>query len=523
MTGSMFDKDDLEDIRARGISLERISDQIETIKRGFPFARILRPCTIRDGITAIDENDLHRLGKIYSKAASAGRAMKFVPASGAATRMFKLLISFNDRPERFKKEAIIREAEKGDPDCQSFLRFFKEIKGFAFYEDLAEVMVENGVDIDKVLSQGDYRCVLDFVLSAKGLNLANRPKGLIPFHKYPGHRRTPFEEHLVEAGAYTKSDEGWARVHFTVSPEHEKAVRDHIERIRGLYEGVEIGYEIGFSQQKPSTDTIALDMENIPFRDTEGRLLFRPGGHGALIENLNDLQSDVIYIKNIDNVVPDRLKQIGYLYKKALGGYLIDIQNRIFQYIRRLTTGEVNEGFIAEVFDFLKDRLSLPPVHGIENGPRDKQVEYFVSKLNRPIRICGMVRNVSEPGGGPFWVEQEDKAVSIQIVETSQIDLRDKDQKFLWESSTHFNPVDIVLGVRDYSGKPFDLTRFVDPNSGFISKKSYKGRNLKALELPGLWNGSMAYWNTVFVEVPLVTFNPVKTVFDLLRKEHQPD
>ncbi|MFC1535097.1 DUF4301 family protein, partial [Thermodesulfobacteriota bacterium] len=497
--------------------------QIESFRKGFPFSMLLRPCTVGDGITLLDDGDLESLGRVYSKAASSGRAIKFVPASGAASRMFKLLITFKGRFERIDVSEIDAETEKGDPGHRAFLRFIREIKRFAFYEDLRSAMSRDGIDIEKLISNGEYKSIIEYTLSSNGLNFANLPKGLIAFHRYPDYSRTPFEEHMVEAGTYTRSGKGVARVHFTVSPEHEDAIKNHIKEVRGRYEKSGTKYEFSFSNQKPSTDTIAVDMDNNPFRDQDGRLIFRPGGHGALLENLNDLKGDILFIKNIDNVVPDRIKPITYTYKKALGGFLIELQDRIFGYVRGLSKGDQDESLIEEVFDFIREVLSVTPPTGIIKETRVKKTAYLISRLNRPLRVCGMVKNLAEPGGGPFWVEHADKASSIQIVETSQIDMALEGQKDIFESSTHFNPVDLVCGIRDHSGKPFNLNGYVDIKTGFISNKSKEGRELKALELPGLWNGSMAFWNSVFVEVPLITFNPVKTVLDLLRDEHQPE
>jgi hypothetical protein len=263
-------------------------------------------------------------------------------------------------------------------------------------------------------------------------------------------------------------------------------------------------------------------MDNKPFRDKHGKLVFRPGGHGALLKNLSELEEDIIFMKNIDNVVPDSLKQVTYTYKRALGGYLIELQNEIFLYLKRLSTREVDEALLNEITEFARRRLNTVPSESMENQSRDEKIDFLFQKLNRPLRVCGAVKNVGEPGGGPFWVEHEDKGASVQIVEASQVNMKSPLQRSIWHSSAYFNPVDLVCGVRDYLGKPFNLADFVDPNTGFISIKSKEGRELKALELPGLWNGSMAKWNTVFVEVPIITFNPVKTVLDLLRKEHQP-
>jgi len=523
MTGSIFNEDEVKQIKARGITPERVLSQIEIFKKGFPFSNLLRPCTVNDGITVLQDGDLKRLEKVYSQAAASGRVMKFVPASGAATRMVKLLLSIYNRYEKIDEKDIRVEAENDDHEHKAFLEFINTRKRFAYYDDLKSEMARDGLDIEALISQGQYRPVLEYILTSKGLGIANSPKGLIKFHLYPDHTRTPIEEHMVEAAEYSRDGEGIVRLHFTVSPEHAATIKEYIEKIRGQYERSEVRYDIGFSTQKPSTDTIAVDMDNQPFRDSEGRLLFRPGGHGALLENLSDLNGDIIFIKNIDNVVPDRLKNETYRYKKALGGYLIELQDRIFRYLKQLSSKVGDEGLIKRIFEFAGNKLSIFPTEEILQGTVDNKIEFLISRLNRPLRVCGMVKNVGEPGGGPFWVEHADGTSSVQIVELSQVDMGSAPQKGIWESSTYFNPVDLVCGVRDYLERPFDLDNYVDPNTGLISGKSKEGRELKALELPGLWNGSMAKWNTVFVEVPIITFNPVKTVLDLLRREHQPE
>jgi len=515
MTGITFNKDDPEYIRSRGIPPDRVSEQIEIFKRGLPFIELLKPCTVGDGITALDDQEIKRLGTIYEKACLSGRAVKFVPASGAASRMFKLLLN--------KKYDYLNGSAKKDPDYEKFLMFFEEIERFPFYEKLASVMSRRGLDIKNALSEKDYKTILDHVLYPEGLNLAHLPKALIPFHRYADHSRTPIEEHIVEGGAYVKDAEGIVGIHFTLSPEHQNDMVKHIRDIRGKYERSGLKCELGISNQKSSTDTIAVDMDNNPIRDREGRLLFRPGGHGALLENLSDLKGDIVFIKNIDNVVHDRLKQTTYKYKKALGGFLIELQERIFMYLKTLLRHEADTDFIGEVFHFMESTLSLVPPVGIKEATKEEKIEYLSSRLNRPVRVCGMVRNVSEPGGGPFWMRHSDGTASIQIVESAQVDMSSKEQRAVFESSTHFNPVDLVYGMRDHSDAPFDLENYVDHEAGIITTKSTDGKELKALELPGLWNGSMAYWNSVFIEVPLITFNPVKTIFDLLRKEHQPE
>ena len=520
MTESVLNDQDIRQIKERGMSVEKVLAQVETFKKGFPYMRLQRPCTIEDGIRVLAKEDLFRLEKGYSEAALSGRAMKFVPASGAASRMFKSLLLMNDRYERIDVKEI--SADKDDPDHAVFLQFIKGLTKFAFYDDLKSTMSQDGLDIEALRSRGENKAILEYVLTAKGLNLALIPKGLIKFHTYSGTSRTAFEEHLVEAMEYTMDKNRVVRIHFTVSPEHEVLVKDHLKEVQGPYEKSGIRFELSFSTQKPSTDTIAVDMENRPFRDRAGKLVFRPGGHGALLKNLSDLKGDLVFIKNIDNVVPDRLKHETFLYKRALGGYLLEIQNKVFEYLERLSSGDVGEQGLQEIFNFIRDRLSVIPSEGVEGRSKGERIDYLISRLNRPLRVCGMVKNEGEPGGGPFWVEHTDMSTSLQIVEPAQVDMESTTQRDIWASSTHFSPVDLVCGVRDYTGTPFDLTHFVDPDTGFISVKSKQGKDLKALELPGLWNGAMAYWNTILVEVPLITFSPIKIVIDLLRKEHQP-
>ena len=364
--------------------------------------------------------------------------------------------------------------------------------------------------------------LLAYLLTPRGLNYANLPKALLQFHRYAGHCRTPLEEHLVEAAAYAQDSQQVARLHVTVAPEHTEAVQAHIEAIRSRYERAGVRYDMSLSTQSPATDTIAVDLENTPFRDEHGQLLFRPGGHGALLANLEALAADIVFIKNIDNVLPDHLKETTYGYKRALGGHLVALQQQIFLYLKKLASGAVDAALLHEIWAFAQQQLSMTMPQGGLHTPQHEQIRLLFDRLNRPLRVCGMVRNAGEPGGGPFWVEHTDGSMSLQIVEASQVDTASPEQRAIFAASTHFNPVDIVCGVRDYRGQPFHLTQFVDPDTGFISRKTYAGRTLKALELPGLWNGAMAHWNTVFVEVPLSTFSPVKTVLDLLRPEHQP-
>jgi hypothetical protein len=466
---------------------------------------------VDDGITVLQPSALEALGNLYAQAVSAGRVMKFVPASGAATRMFQALISYCER----------QEAADSKPD-KDVSHFINNLQRFAFYDDLQAAIQRHRGEGAAYLAHGQYTELLTYLLTPQGLNYANLPKILLKFHRYDDHCRTPLEEHLVEAAAYALDRHQVARLHVTVTPAHAEAVRAHIEASQRRYERDSLRYEIDLSVQSPATDTIAVDPDNNPFRNEQGHLLFRPGGHGALLANLQALAADIVFIKNIDNVVPDHLKDVTYRYKRALGGYLVRLQQQIFAYLEHLAAGRVDAGLLEEIRTFAQRELAIVVPPGLQHAPRHEHIRFLYDRLNRPLRVCGMVRNEGEPGGGPFWVEHPDGSPLRQIVEASQVDTALPEQRALLAASTHFNPVDLVCGVRDYRGQPFDLQRFADPDTGFISHKTYAGRPLKALELPGLWNGAMAYWNTVFVEVPLSTFSPVKTVLDLLRPEHQP-
>ena len=381
-------------------------------------------------------------------------------------------------------------------------------------------MANEGKNIEQLISEGSYKAVVANMLEAKGLNYGQLPKGLLLFHNYEDGPRTPMEEHLVEGALYAASN-GEANVHFTVSHEHiqlfEAKVAEKLDKYASRYG---IKYNISFSEQKPSTDTVAANPDNTPFRTEDGKLLFRPGGHGALIENLNEIDADVIFIKNIDNVVPDRLKSDTVDYKQVIAGVLVALQAKAFAYLEKLEKGNCSHEELVEISNFLQDNLCC--LNNEVAGYTDEQLaQYLCAKLNRPMRVCGVVKNVGEPGGGPFLTYNQDGTVSLQILESSQIDKSNETYQKMFTEGTHFNPVDLVCAVKDYKGNAFNLPDFVDKSTGFISSKSKNGKDLKALELPGLWNGAMSNWNTVFVEVPLSTFNPVKTVNDLLREQHQ--
>jgi hypothetical protein len=516
---STFTEKDLQSFTSRGVTEEAIARQIGHFRRGFPFAELVRPATPGDGIEVLDNKGANALIRYYDEHSGPVKTIKFVPASGAASRMFKALFEYLEQAKNTNQASLI-EQDKGFDSPWNFIR---NMDKFAFYDDLREAMKTKGLDIEQEISGSRYDAVIDALVNAPGLDYGNLPKGLLKFHSYGHQSRVAMEEHLVEAALYAASASGTANVHFTVSPEHLEKFRDKVADVKPGYEkefGITI--DVSFSVQKPSTDTIAVDMDNNPFREPDGSILFRPGGHGALIENLGDMDGDLIFIKNIDNVVPDRLKPETTRFKKAIGGLLLRLQAKAFEYLRLMEEGNPGDELLEKVARFAVDGLKIDLPADFETLPSGEKSSLLAELLNRPIRVCGMVKNEGEPGGGPFWIKNSSGRVSLQIVESSQINQKDEQQAAHLRGSTHFNPVDLVCGIRDFQGKKFDLHRFIDPETGFISVKSKGGKDLKAQELPGLWNGAMANWITVFVEVPIVTFNPVKTVNDLLRPQHQP-
>lgn len=512
MAEDLFTDCDLRQMAELGIPPEEAMRQIELFRNPPPYTRVLRPCTPGDGIRSFFDSDHSELLAVFEEAAIQGRIGKFVPASGAASRMFKSLLGH-----------LGDGAAEPPADVRAF---FANLPRFAFYDDLAVSLRRDGLQLEELLRQGEYRTVLDYLLTGRGLGYGDLPKGLLRFHRYPDGARTPFEEHLVEAAACTRGADGGCRLHFTVSPEHERDFVRLLEEVRPRYEErYGCRFLVTFSHQARSTDTLAVDPENRPFRQEDGTLLFRPGGHGSLIENLHALGAlgwDVVLLKNIDNVVPDSRKEVGLLWKRLLAGALLALQKRVFGYLERLEAGPAPLELLDEVDKFLADDLYHAVPADMAVAGSEARRRYLIKLLDRPLRVCGVVRNQGEPGGGPFWVESPACEVSsLQIVETSQIDPEDRGQQEILRSSTHFNPVDIACALRDRHGRPYDLKQYIDPRTVFISSKSHEGRPLKALERPGLWNGAMACWNTVFVEVPDATFAPVKTVLDLLRPEHQ--
>lgn len=507
----MLTHEDKELLASKGISEAQIAEQLECFKKGFPFLKLAAAASVDNGgilIPEKEEQDAY-LNAWDTYKQGDKKIVKFVPASGAASRMFKNLFEFLG-------------ADYHVPTTDFEKKFFDHIHSFAFFNDLNAACLDNtGKNIDALLTEHNYKAVVSNLLESAGLNYGSLPKGLLKFHRYADGVRTPLEEHLVEGALYAAGKTGEVNVHFTVSTEHRQLFQKLVDAKTCEYASkYGINYHISFSEQKPSTDTIAADMENNPFRDKDGNLLFRPGGHGALIENLNDLDADIVFIKNIDNVVPDRLKNDTVTYKKLLAGVLVTLQKQAFSYLELLDGGHYSHAELEEIIRFVQQKLHCRNQE-IKNLEDAELVIYLRKKLNRPMRVCGMVKNVGEPGGGPFLAYNADNTVSLQILESSQIDMNDPEKKAMFEKGTHFNPVDLVCAIRDYKGNKFDLLKHVDKATGFISYKSKNGKDLKALELPGLWNGSMSDWSTVFVEVPLSTFNPVKTVNDLLREQHQ--
>lgn len=505
----MLSQQDLSQIADKGISEEKLNKQLEEFETGFPFLKLEAAAAVGHGIMAPDKEEREAYVQAWDAYKAQGKnIVKFVPASGAASRMFKNMFAF-------------LSADYTEPTTDFEKQYFDNIKKFAFREALCEkCRLNDGKRIKELIADGNYKAVVANMLEPKGLNYGQLPKGLLLFHNYEDGPRTPMEEHLVEAALYASS-KGEANVHFTVSHDHLELFKAKVaEKVETFAKKYGVKYNISFSEQKPSTDTVAVNPDNTLFRNEDGSMLFRPGGHGALIENLNDIDADVVFIKNIDNVVPDRLKDETVTYKQLIAGVLVTLQKKAFAYLEKLEKGEYTHEYLEEIIRFVQRDLCCRKADIKELEDADLVI-YLRKKLNRPMRVCGVVKNVGEPGGGPFLTYNQDGTVSLQILESSQIDKTNEEYQKMFTEGTHFNPVDLVCAVKDYKGQPFNLPDFVDKSTGFISSKSKNGKELKALELPGLWNGAMSDWNTVFVEVPLATFNPVKTVNDLLREQHQ--
>lgn len=501
-----------------GLKIEAVEAQLKLFKTGVKIPKLEKPCTVNDGIVVINQSEFNDLLSLHQLAASESRLMKFVPASGAASRMFQKLLSVLNDNQQLNLKIIEEKAEK-DKNYKGVYDVLINLNRFAFYDELKEVLRVDDAGINDLISSQPEK-ILRAILLESGLNYSAKPKGAIKFHRYENKSRTAFEEQIYESLNYVVDNNKMVKIHFTISEEHESLFNDLIEKTETNLKDDFI-LDISYSFQKKSTDTIAVDEKNNILFDKQNKIIARPAGHGALIENLNDLKADIVIIKNIDNLSTERLAEDTCTYKKLLTGYLIKLQNKIYDYLKLLESKNQEIIDLNEITNFCREKLFILTPEEFDNFTTIQKINYLFRKLNRPIRVCGMVKNEGEPGGGPFWVNSEDGSLSLQIIEQAQINLSDEQQKNIFNKSTHFNPVDLVCGLQDYKGNNFDLKSFVDYQSGIITKKSKDGVQLKALELPGLWNGAMADWITIFIEVPISTFNPVKEINDLLRKEHQ--
>lgn len=513
----MFTQADKQQLKKKGIEIDEVLRQIQYFKNGIAYIKLLKPAVQGDGIETVSENEKEKLIALFDKTKDEELEMvKFVPASGAASRMFKELF---EAFHFFRMHTSDSESYlKGHPGIKLF---FDSLQEYPFFGDLNKAIVADGKQINDLLVAKDYESILEFILHEVGLNYGNLPKGLLKFHRYDIESRTAFQEHFEESIEFLADKNKKINLHFTVSPEHRTMFQELSDELTSFYKKEKgVLFSVAFSEQKPSTDTLSVNLDNEPFRTTEGELLFRPGGHGALLENLNDLNESTVFISNIDNIAPDRLKSMRAKYKKFLGGVLIRKVNAVHGILNRMDEGIFSDSLRKEIIQFVSD-LSPEDAELLSKASENVFRENVYRVLNRPIRVCGMVKNTGEPGGGPFWIQEKSNRSSKQIVESSQVDLSQPGQKEIFDLSSHFNPVDLVCYIHDYKGRKFDLRDFRDPDMGFISKKSFGGKDLKALELPGLWNGSMAGWISYFVDVPGETFSPVKTVFDLVREEHR--
>ncbi len=496
---------DLEQISRQGIAAEEVERQLRFFSSPPPTPPLERPCRLDDGIRRLEPAAHESLDVAWTAAAEGNRLVRFIPASGAATRMFRDL------------------QEQTDDGVEARNRFLDQLASFAFFPRLQDKAAQNNVDLEELIRSGSVETVLDLLLEPGGLGYLDTPKALLDFHSYAGGARTPFEEHLIESSHYLATPGGTCRLHLTVTPGHTDLFTSFLHRLeKPLEDSLGVAFEVSFSTQSDSTDTIAVGSDNAPFRLDDGSLLFRPGGHGSLIHNLGALGGDIVFIKNVDNIAPERCHQTSAAWKRLLAGHLVELQGRAFQLLELLETSPNNPGVVDDALDLVTKELTVVPPPSLVSADHDSRRRWALDRLDRPIRVCGVVIQAGEPGGGPFWVRETDGGFSGQIVESAQVDHSDPGQQEIWTSSTHFNPTDLVCALRDRNGRPFDLDRFVDPTTAFISHKTYDGRPLNSLEKPGLWNGSMAGWNTAFIEVPAETFTPVKTLFDLLRPEHQP-
>ncbi|MDN3664684.1 DUF4301 family protein [Algibacter miyuki] len=514
----MFSKQDVQQFDNKGITIKEVEAQVSRIKNGMAYSNLIAAANIGTGIEGYSEAEHKNYIALFEARQNSLNIVKFVPASGAATRMFKFLFTFLKDFDA-QKESIESYIEKSNDGLIE--TFVSELKNLPFYDEvLAKIESENS-DFNS-LNKGE--ACFEFVrtmLNEEGLNYSFFPKGLLPFHTYKTGVVTAFQEHLLESTLYASSNNE-AHLHFTVSEKHHKYFNAEFAKIKSILENkTNTNFHVTFSYQKEETETLALTTANEVYRKDDGSILFRPAGHGALLENLNDLDADLLFIKNIDNIVVFEKNKDVSEYKKMLAGVLVEAQEKAFEFLNQLDQEHVSEEDLLAIALYITKKMNVALVDEFDDFTSEEKKNYLKNKLNRPMRVCGMVKNVGEPGGGPFWVKAENGDVSLQIVEFAQIDIANKAQAEIVNNATHFNPTDLVCAVKNYKGEKFNLLDYVDPEAAFITMKTQNGTDIQALELPGLWNGSMADWISIFVEVPLHTFSPVKTVNDLLKPEHQ--
>ncbi len=514
-----FSQADIDQINKHGLKIEEAKRQINILKNGLPYTKVLEPAKVGNGIVQLDKSDQAFYLELFDKEKSQYSLQKFVPASGAATRMFKDWTFFhnNYQPgrhyyERFVRQHQLKNMEAGLDD------FLNNFPGYAFYQDLMDVIKDNLSGYFQLDENEQVWQLIHYTLSEEGLGYAKKPKAFIKFHSYNKNQiKTALEEHLTEAEAYTTTSQQKPKVEFSISPQHQT----EFEQIR-LKVQTKQDIEITNSFQKPETDTVMLDIETGELvRDDNGNLVFRPGGHGSLIDNIQDLDADIIFIKNIDNVQKGKAQETTIRYKKILAGYLMNLLKQRQRFLEKLSKEKPVGEALQEIENFARQKLNINFIEGYDTLNNSGKRRYLAYKLNRPIRVAGMVKNTGEPGGGPFWAKDQNGIKSLQIVEKAQINPDDPQQQAILNQATHFNPVDLVISIKDYKGHKFNLKEFINEKAAFVTEKSYNGKPVKVYERPGLWNGAMDGWNTIFIEVPLATFSPVKTVTDLLKPEHQ--
>jgi hypothetical protein len=511
---------DLSRIRKHGQTVRQVLRTFQLLQRGTVSVHLVEPCSLGDGIIRIRKHSIPALLKRYEEACADGRIGKFVSSSGAATRMFRFSLGFRGN-QGCTREYLTKESEAGNNDARDLLRWMNNLARTAIFPGLVLLANRSGFNVEKELASGRYDRILEALFDTSGLALGDCPKGLIPFHTYPDGVRTPLQEHLIEAARYIKDHRGIVRVHFTARPEHASIVGLHLRHAKKRF-FTAATFRTTVSIQEFSTDSPALDSENVPVRNQKGDLVFFPGGHGALLPNLNRIRGDVLFIRTIDNIFPERLQEVAIWYRKILAGYLLELQETSFRYLRILESECAADDKIDEICALAETNFSIRFPAGFFRFPRTAKMRWLFKKLNRPLRVCGVVRHGGEVGGGPFWVKDRNQNCSIQMIEGAQVDAGDPEQLRIWNSSGFFNAADLVCGLRDFRGRLFDLEKYADSRAALLVTKSVAGRPVKLLEKPGLWNGGMANWNSVFVQIPRSVLHPVKSILDLLDARHKP-